>query len=232
MSTDFFDDDLVSSGRPPDERAKPQADVPATLGSDLNLGQLARQKRELDGRVAGAVREIEELRSRQGALEDQKGRLQDLARRQTAYEEGKRENIEKLDRSVILLEKERLQATRMRDLLSEMIDRFREALEEITSIDEETWSSDDFDEELARALVRVEEAGMLHQKGIARIEAAGWQRGTPAKQLAAMRNDVSGRTDKPQGFGYWLKAGLAFSLPLIIVATALFVAYLYLVGIV
>lgn len=245
MGKDFFDEDLVSAGESDDESL--DGDLPdgeELVGkehwrrdrqiapvSDLNLGRLAREKRQLDGHVVNAVHEMEELERRQHELEQRKQRLEEFARKQDEYERGKREIIEKLDRSIILLEKDELQASRMADLFQEMRSNFKERLEEVRSIDEETWPLDSFEEELDRAAVRVEDATMLYRKGMNRIEAAGWKKGDWIKRRVAEPEEAAVHTSSPKGFCYWLKAGFAFSLPLVIVISLLFAAYLVLMGI-
>jgi len=104
MNRDFLDEDLL--------RNDPEAHPPDSAGGDgrsneeleQEITRLARQRRELDGQVAGAAQEIEELRRRQSALEQQKTRLEELGRRQTAYEEQKRAVMADLDRGTISLE--------------------------------------------------------------------------------------------------------------------------------
>jgi len=245
MGKDFFDEDLVSTGevsgeslvgdqetgQEPTGKEHWKRDRQSAPVSDLPLGRLVQEKRQLDGHVASAVHEMEQLERRQHELGHRKERLEGLARKQDEYEREKREIIEKLDRSIILMEKDEIQAARMADLLREIRANFKETLEEVKSIDEESWPADDFEEELDRAVVRVEEATMLCKKGINRVEAAGWKKGDWSKREAVVSAETPAYPSSPKGLWYWLKAGFFFSLPLLILISALFIVYLVLMGI-
>jgi len=232
MSRDFLDEDLLRDdpGEGPSGSAAGDGRSNAELEEEVT--RLARQRRELDGQVAGAAQEIEELRRRQSALEQQKTKLEELGRRQTAYEEQKRAVIADLDRGILSLEKEQARADRMVALYAEMRARFAEALTEIRDIDEETWPEEGFEEELNRAFERVEDARALHKKALSRLEACDW-RAAPAP---GRREEAAAPAAKPLGrqlgFLFWLKAGLAFSLPLFAGAAVLLAVYLYLTGLI
>lgn len=237
MSTDFFDDDLDVAGAQARKAEQPPGDEPTEIevkpASDLNLDRLLKQKQELDGRVAGASQEIEDLRKRQQELESQKTRMEELARKQVDYEEAKREIIAQLDRSVILLEKDEVQASRLVDLLAETRQRFKESLNEVRGIDEQAWDDVQFEEELNRAIVSVDDARLLHQKGMAKVDVvSGHRKGRGVQRATETVLDDGPAATPVQGFGYWLKAGLGFSLPLITIAVILFVVYLFLIGLV
>ena len=236
MSTDFFDEDLDVAG-PREQKEAPadegQSEIAVKPASDLNLDHLLRQKQELDGRVAGATHEIAELRKRQQELEGQKTRMEELGRKQVEYEAAKRESVAHLDRSIMLLEKDEVQAARLVELLAETRQRFKVSLDEVRAIDEQAWDDNQFEEELNRAIVCVDEARMLHKKGMGKVDVVSGQRKGASIQRAveATRGD-EGVIAAEHGFGYWLKAGLGFSLPLVTITVILFVVYLFLIGII
>jgi len=236
MSRDFFDDDLLESGEQTPaskDEAVVEADVaePSVVseeeyGSPESADRLARHKEELSGQVAGAVSEIELLRRRQDALEKERAELEDLARRQEAYQRGKRDIIEKLDRSIVLLEKEELQAKQMIQLLGQIRGRFKESLAEVRQIKEETWPDASFQDELNKALVLVEEARSDYESGLAKIEASSWHRDLGGRKFAAPLQQIESRPRAEKRFGYWLKVGLAVSIPLMLMLGVLFAAVL------
>jgi hypothetical protein len=229
MSTDFFDEDLLKDNKAPADDEQEGAGVAGRPSMDLDLGRLARHKRELTGQVAGAVKEIEELRRRQEELERQKQALETLTQKQERYEAAKREIIETLDRGMILLEKDELQATRMAELLASMRAQYKEALQELRAISEDTWSEPEFEGELNRALTLVEEAQLLHRKSAAKLEGANWQRGAAGKGAPSMAAEAAPLHSRRR-FVDWVVIGLAVSLPLIVALVAVFLAYLFLFG--
>jgi hypothetical protein len=224
MGTDFFDDDLSAP-----ETAREQPEGKAAAGArqaEAGASRLVKQKEELAENVAARADEIERLRMRQEELEREKSELEGLAKKQDEYLRGKRDVIEKLERSVVLIEKEEAQATRMAELLSVMRTRFRDTLAEIKQINEEQWPEEEFNNEINKAAALIEEARQLHKKGIAKIEATRWQEGEAGKAPAFALDRMQAGAGGEGGFGFWLRAGLAFSLPLGILIVVLFLIYL------
>ncbi len=196
--------------------------------SDAARGRLDRQRSELSHQVGGAAGEIERLRMKQAELEREKQELQQLARKQEDYERGKREMTEKLSRSVVLLEKEREQAVRMAELLAETRERFAEQLTALERIREDEWVDGDFKEELESALAEVDAAKTIYKKALARIEASSWHKSAGSNAAAGpLEPTAEGGAVLPRGFGFWLKAGLAFSLPIAAVLIVLFLISMY-----
>ena len=228
MGTDFFDDDLSTGGekrggddpdkKPGLERAPSEA---------AGAGRLVKHKEDLSAKVSDSLNEIDRLRRRQEELEREKSGLESLTRKQEEYERGKQDIIEKLDRSLILIEKEEIQAAQMAEILSTTLARFKEALNELRQIDEERWSDEGFTAELNRSLTLVDDARELYKKGLAKIEASRWHDAAGRKgETAGLDRAVSGHGVSGT-FGYWLKVGMAVTLPLTIVLATLFVIYLF-----
>jgi hypothetical protein len=198
--------------------------------SEIGLGRMAKQREELGRNVAGAVKELEQLKRRQQLLEKEKTDLEELTRRQEEYERGKREILEKLRRSLAQLEKEELHSTRMAETIAMTRGRFKESLEELLRIDESSWPEEEFQTELTRALVLVEDARNLYGKGMARIEALGGRRSEPAAAESATAGEPALAPAETHEFRHWLKVGLALTLPLIAALIVLTVLWLALGG--
>ena len=221
MPRDFFDDELRKRPGEGGVRAEREDD-------DGGREVLDRRKEEITSQVADAMSEIERLRRRQMEIEREKEELEELAQRQEAYETGKRRVIEKLKRGCVVLEKEEKQAKQMVELLAMIRARFEDTLEELEAIREEKWVEGNFREELDKGLILVREAEADFQKGMAKIEASSWRRDADDSGGRRRLADESGWGHPEYTFGFWLKAGLAFSLPLILVLVGLFVAGLFL----
>lgn len=199
-------------------------DIPVRALSGVKLGLMARQKHEISQQIDGAARELDELRRRQDELERQKNELSELGRKQAEYDTGKRDIIDKLTRAVGRIERQEERVTRLQELLSVMRARFHDTLSEVRGLNEENWPEDRFEMELNKALVVVEDARTVYRKGLAKIDAANWER-SDADSVASLRRDLPQMDGVPRSFLFWLKAGFAFCLPVSILILLLAAAY-------
>lgn len=212
MSDDFFDE-----GKDP----KPAASV-APVGSrddgmnESGVPKLSRQRGKLTEDMVGASEEIERLRLRQEELEKERRELEELATKQSEYERSKREIVEKLQKSIIWIEKEEHQAQRMVEIFTETRTRFRNILNTLTAINESQWPEDAFDVELNKALVTVDLANTDCNKALSRIEASSWHKETAGNERGNVLDAIGHGAGQDRGFLQWMKIGLALSLPLIL----------------
>ncbi|MFC1462457.1 hypothetical protein ACFLQU_02520 [Verrucomicrobiota bacterium] len=230
MAKDFFDEDLAAAEDSKEGTIEERDGVIIRPITDASIGRMVKQKQELSNQVAGAVTEIERLRKRQEHLEREKQGLVELSKKQEEYEHGKRDIIDKLGRGIVLVEKEQAQAVRMVELLGETRERFRDSLSELQKIEEDLWPDDEYQTELNRALVRVDIAREMYRKALARIDSASWHKSGTEKRQPDMFTEARRELGEKKGFGYWLMAGLAASLPLIVVVLIIFGLWLYFTG--
>ncbi len=245
MGTDFFDEDLVrereaalkiklgDDGRsaPRDGHIPSSRDLPNRPIGDLTLTHLARHKQEVTEQMVDKSQELDRLRARQEELERERRMLEEMRQKQEAFDTGRRELKDRLNESLVRMEQERLQAERLSQLLDETRRLFRERLEELVALDEEEWEDEHLIDELNKALVLIENIRSDYNKGLAKIDAvrpsAGGASAGPLRSLsfdgAPAESGEGGR-----GFGYWLRAGLAFTLPLMVLLAVLAVAWLLL----
>jgi len=223
MAKDFFDADLV-------ERNAAAPATPAAggaRGADGDRSFFERQKRELPEQVGQASDEIERLRLRQEELERRKQALVEQRRRIEAYERGRRELLEKLGRSAVMVVREGEQAARMAALCSETGAHFQKLHQELEAIAPERWPEAEYDRELTQALAQIEAAGVEYRRALDRINASSWQRapegGAGADPLAGV---AAGGGAAPHTFTQWMAAGFAFCLPLLTLAALLALIYL------
>lgn len=234
-NTDFFDDDLVKQRDaakriklgPGDEPMGTVGDmqssdeIPVRPVSDFNLTRMAKHKQDVDEQVVTAMQELERLRTRQESLEKEKRDLEEIRRKQEEYERGKREMIERLNQSLLTLEKDELQASRLSELLGATRKRFKSLLADVQGLNDEVWPEEQFRDELNKALTVIEDARMEYNKSMTRIDTLGG----PGKPGSAEHHPVifeeSRFSSEPEkSFGYWIKVGFAVSLPLIVVIIA------------
>jgi small-conductance mechanosensitive channel len=225
--TDFFDDDLA---RQRDRVSRIRTDEPAVPveegGSvnaaprqvaDLNLTRMARHRKEIDDQAAVALQELDKLRKRQEQLESEKRNLEDMRRRHDDYDRGKREMIDHLRRSLVTLERQEAETQRLTELYNATRNRFKDLLQAVESLNEESWPEEQIRDELNKALGIIEDARMEYNKSMARVDA---ERGTGGPAEAKGAKSAILFEDVPQheeeAFGHWLKVGFAFSLPIAI----------------
>jgi vacuolar-type H+-ATPase subunit I/STV1 len=226
MTKDFFDDDL-NRGTPPDASAEPAegAGAEAPAGAKPPAGRLAKHRADTAARMSDAARDLEMLHRKKEELERKKAAFESASRKQEEYERGKQDLIEKLDRSLVMIEKEEVHAMQLVEVLTTTRQRFRTALEELNRIDEERWPDDRVAEELNKAHALLEEVREVYKKGLAKIDASRWKEGAGRSEASAyepIARSPSGR----EGFGFWLRVGLAVTLPITVVLVLLFVFYL------
>lgn len=231
-TTDFFDQDLVRrreravqagasiGGEPAADTAVPRNELSGHPVADLNLTRMAKHRETVNVQVAGAMKEIEQLRRRQEDLERERQNLEEMGRKQDQYERGKREMIDSLEQSLALLQKKEVQCVRLTEIYAGTQVRFQELLQSLQAINDGAWPEESIREELNRALVQIEEARKEYGKSIAKIEAAGGG-ADAAADAASPLFEPPAASGQPQSFGYWLKVGFAVTLPLMILIAVL-----------
>jgi predicted ribosome quality control (RQC) complex YloA/Tae2 family protein len=218
--TDFFDEDLQNR-----EAARGRDNLTGSLQlgaagqlkrpvSDLNLTRMGRHRDEIDHQVATSAQELEHLRKRQEELERERRTLEELRKKQDEYERGRREISDRLNQSLIMMEKEQLKAEQLVEVLNSTRTEFKGMLNEISAISEDDWEDGEIRDELTKSIVLLDECRRQYNKSIARVDA----------MMAAERPDkgeagVIYPGESSQGkmsFRTWLQAGFAFSLPLVV----------------
>ncbi len=241
-NTDFFDDDLVKQ-RPSAKRIKMgPGDNPEQAGaseegpsrgvSDFNLTRMAHHREQVEENAANTAQELERLRQRQENLEKERKALEDLRKKQADYERGKQEMIERLHHSLTSLEREELKAEQLLEVLGATRKRFRTWLSSIEEIDEENWPEESFRDELYKALALVDDTRVEYNKAISKIEGLMSEEGKqPSISQPVIFDETHSGSEQEKTFLYWLKAGTAASLPIIITLIILAIAnYMHSMG--
>lgn len=227
MGTDFFDEDLAqrrgavkstSLGSGPDGMINLKSDDPAGRPlSDLSLTRMARHREELNAQKASAKLHIERLKQKQNEMEREEQMLADLLEKQDQYERGKLEMLDRLSESLVSLQKLGDHASRQVEVYFTTRDRLAADLEELQKINDTDWPEESFRDELNKAVVQIDSIRSDFVKAQATIEAVGGPVklfDENARKLNVAEDDEFAPATK--GFGYWLKLGLAASLPLIV----------------
>ncbi len=163
---------------------------------------------ELQDQVQRAQSELIELKRRQDQIEKEKQRLEELSRRQEDLERGRIEMVDKLTRSLLLVQRESEESQRRLEQLHNIQDSFAEHLKELEQIDCKSWGGKELARELTRATGIVDEAKATYTRTQAKI--------APIEENDILEESYADEFGlKEQGFLYWLQCGAAFTLPLL-----------------
>jgi hypothetical protein len=243
MGTDFFDEDLAreredalkikldgeSGGAPRDGVIPSSRDLPNRPVSSLPLTHLARHKQEVNEQMVDKSAELDRLRARQEELEEERRMLEEMREKQEAFDRDRRDLKERLGSGLVRMEKDQLQAERLVELLEETRRIFHLRQEEVSALNEEQWQDEALLEELNKALVLLENVRSDYNKAMAKIDAVRPHADTDGESLtslAAFEQAAAPAAAAGQSFGYWLRAGLAFTLPLMTLLSLLVVIWM------
>ena len=208
--TDFVDDDFQTR---------------AATGTSTGTTQRAPTREEVDSKVGEAQQKLAELKRQQEELERERSALEETRRRQLEFQNGRQETLHNLTRGLGLLEQAEFTARRDAEQMAKTLAEFREALTKIESVHEETWTKDNFNVELTRALTAIENARME------------WKTARLKFPVLAGQNQKAGDADEASNtppvtalgqlsFGELCKFGLALTWPLTVIAFIALVALL------
>jgi len=173
----------------------------------------------LDDQVQKAQEQLIQLKRQQEQIEKQKRELEELSRRQEQFQQGKTEMVEHFTRALVVLERQIHDAQKRVEQLRSINESFIEHLATIEAINPKAWENMDINKELNRALSAVDDARTEYTRSRAIISAE------TNEDVLATSGEGSGYYNQPaHDFGYWLKSGIAFTLPLLILGVAFIIA--------
>lgn len=199
---DFVDDDF--------QARKTQSSAPGTASASR-----APTREEVDSKVVDAQQKLAELKRAQEDLERERVALEETRRRQAEFQTGRQEMIHNLTRGLGLLEEAEFTARRDAEQMAKTIADFRDALTKIEAVREESWTKDNFNVELTRALTAIEN-GRMEWNG-ARLKfpvLTGEKAGSPVPETPAS-TELFPPGDR--SFGQLCKLGLALTWPLALI---------------
>jgi hypothetical protein len=181
------------------------------LGEDENLST-----EQLDNQVQRAQEQLLALKRAQDQLERQKRDLEELSRRQEQLHQGKTEMVERFTRAVVVLERETYEAQKRVEQLQAIHASFSQHLDVLEGINPKTWEGAEINKELNRALSAVDDARAEFNRSLPKISIE--TNSDEADSIAAASGyQLEYGAEPPKDFLYWLKAGTAFTLPIIVI---------------
>jgi hypothetical protein len=169
----------------------------------------------LDQKVYEATAQEQDLKRRLEAVERQKRDLEEMSRRQDAFNTGKAELVDKLTRSLVVLEREVFDASKRVESLQTIQESFRGQLDLLESINPKSWEGGDIAKELTRALGAVDDARTEFAKQYPKISTHLSAGPSSSGEEVAYHADIAGGGDDKDLIA-WMKIGAAFCAPLII----------------
>lgn len=151
--SEFVDNDFQSARKTLASFASASAGLAAEPGR-------APSREEVEAKVSDMQGKLSELRRAQQELERERSELEETRRRQTEFTKGRQEMEQHLTRGIGLLEEAEFAARREAEQTAKALVDLREALGKVQSIHEESWTRENFNIELTRALTAVENARM------------------------------------------------------------------------
>lgn len=183
----------------------------------------------LDNQVQKAQEALLLLKRQQDQIERQKRELEELSRRQEHLQQGKAEMIEKYTRAMVVLERETYEARRRVESLESIHESFSAHMDALEGINPKAWDAADINKELTRALSSVDDARAEYTSSLPKISLEN-DSAVEDVMASSAGYHLDYSHEAPKDFMYWLKAGFAFTLPLVILGIAFLLVILSLGG--
>jgi hypothetical protein len=200
------------------------------IDSDFTTHKASAPTRDdTDRRVVEAQQKLVELKRAQEELERERSGLEELRRRQGEFQTGRTEIIQNLTRGVGLLEEAEFAARRDAEQMVKTLADFRMALDKVQAIHDQTWTKENFQIELTRALTIVENARMEWNSARLKLTALAGETKTaagPEKHSAFATAAAASPSLAQLSFGQLCKIGLAMTWPLLLGALGIIVLLL------
>lgn len=198
--SEFIDEDYENSGQVRYE-AQPTA-------SGLKT------ESELENQVAQTHSKIEELRRAQERLEKERSALEEARLRRHELESGHEEMLMKLTRTIGILEEEELKFRQDAEQMSRALLDLKKSLDQIKRIDWETWTDENWSEELSKSLVAIENARNEVNASTIKWPMLSGER--PKKQAESGGYGAGARSIADLSFKECTRIGLAFTWPILL----------------
>ena len=170
------------------------------------------------------------LKRQQEMIEKQKRELEEMSRRQEQLHAGRTEMIDRFTRAAVVLEREIYDAQKRVEQLQAINESFTQHHQYIESISPKNWEGLDINKELAKALGAVDDARAEYNKSLPKISPeSDTNHGDAVAASAGFQLEYKGAGEE-KDFVYWLKAGFAFTLPLISLGIIFIVVVVSLLG--
>src|ERR1700741_4883278 len=181
----------------------------------------------LDSQVQKAQEQLLQLKRQQEQIEKQKRELEELSRKQEDLEKGRADMIEKLSRSLVVIERETYETEKRVEQLRMTNATFAQHLDSLERINPKAWNNLDLHKELSKALSAVDDARAEYTKSLTKINAKSDSEVINPDSTA---EETYYSPPDDSSFVLWLKRGFAFTLPLLILGLSALLVFYFLHG--
>jgi len=188
----------------------------------------APSREQVDSKVGQMQEKLAELKRVQQELERERAVLEETRRRQVELSTGREEMLHNLTRGIGLLDEAEFAARRDAEQMSKSLAELRDALSKIQAINEESWTKDNLNVELTRALTAIENARMEWNSARLKFNVLSGK-SAEGDATTGTSNGFTPSALAQLGFGQLCRMGFALTWPLAVVglaAVAVFVAVL------
>ncbi|MGV3774908.1 MAG: hypothetical protein ACO1QB_18565 [Verrucomicrobiales bacterium] len=208
MASKFDESEFVDSDFEPAQR--PAYKLPAAGTQPPALRPPSRE--ELEIKVTDAQARLAELKRVQEDLEREKASLEDARRRRLEFTKGHAEMLQHLTRGTAMLAEAEFAARRDAEQMSKSLAGLRDSLEKVEKLKEDSWTQENWQIELTRALTTLENARM--EWNTARLKWTILDGVQPSSKLTAP--SAASNIDLLQNKNFWelCKLGFALTWPL------------------
>ena len=175
-------------------------------------------REELDSRVSETQQRLMELKRAQEELERERATLEEARRRRAEFQTGREEMLQSLTRGLGFLEEAEFNSRRDAEQMAKTLGALRDALTKVQSVHEQTWTQENYNVEVTRALTIIDNGRM--EWNAARLKWPLLNGSQTPQQEASPAEKSAPRSLDSLGFLQLCKLGLAFTWPLAIVALA------------
>jgi hypothetical protein len=230
MATEFDPSEFVDDDFQPGRKLKGAASgaAPATMdppGEPSDAGR-APTREELDARAGDMQSKLAELKRAQQELERERAEIEETRRRQAELTRGRQEVEQQITRGVGLLEEAEFAARRDAEQMARALAGLREALDKVLAIHEETWTKDNLNVELTRALTAVENARMEWNSARLKFPLLSPEAATPPAPSPVAPGPSLETLLQQKTYAELCKLGLALTWPIALAALAIFLVLL------
>jgi hypothetical protein len=192
----------------------------AAAASSLGDTNRAPTREEVEARVGDMHNKLAELRRAQHELERERADLEETRRRQTEFTKGRQEMEQHLTRGIGLLEEAEFAARRDAEQMAKALVDLREALVKVQAVQEESWTRDNFNTELTRALTAIENARMEWNSARLKFPLLNGE-APPAEAAPAPSENFAQQLLRERSYAELCKMGLALTWPVALVGAAI-----------
>jgi hypothetical protein len=212
--SEFVDTDFQSA-------RKTTATVTTTAPAVSGDPGRAPSREEVEARVGDMHNKLAELRRAQQELERERADLEETRRRQAEFTKGRQEMEQHLTRGIGLLEEAEFGARREAEQMAKALVDLREALLKIQSVQEDSWTRENFNTELTRALTAIENARMEWNSARLKFPILSGDTARPESAPAGPTDNFAQNVLRERSYAELCKMGLALTWPVALVGVVI-----------